>query len=382
MDAISSARIPLLFVFLWSSSYIAVDFCSTHVEPATFVLVRSAITALILFFIVIFVGARWPKRWEDFNHCMVVGILIHGVYASGFFASIYLGINVVVSALILSLQPILTTLLSYTFLGEEITRKKTGGILAGFLGVSIVILEGKTHTAQLSMQYGVDVGAGNNILAISLCFVALFAISIATIIQKRHCGEIEPMPSVCIQYSAAAIFMLPFALTLETMKIDWNFDFVLGLGWLVIFVSIGAMSLLMILIKNGEAGSVANLFYLVTPLVAVEAWILFDEEITLAALGGMLLCMVGVVVVNYVQVAVPSETGDGLNEIAQEAVPNPRLNTPMERPSMNELLMNLLEGTEPTSKLTRRNMKTAKVRLRGMSNCLQVSLQKCSSHYH
>ena len=164
-------------------------------------------------------------------------------------------------------------------------------------------MEGNTSTAQLLLQYGIDPGAENKILALSLCFVALIAISVATIVQKRHCGAIEPMPGVCIQYTAAAIFMVPFALTLETMQIDWNLNFVLSLSWLVIFVSIGAMSLLMILIKNGEAGSVANLFYLVTPLVAVEAWILFDEKITLTALGGMLLCIVGVITVNYVPTA-------------------------------------------------------------------------------
>ncbi len=362
MDAISSARIPFLFVFLWSSSYIAVDFSSAHVEPATFVLVRSAITAIILFFIVFFVGGNWPKCWKDFNHCMVVGVLIHGVYASGFFASIYLGINVVISALILSLQPILTTLLSYTFLGEKINRRKIAGILAGFLGVSVVILEGSTNTAQLSLQYATDSGTDNEILAIAVCFVALFAISIATIIQKRHCGEIEPLPSVCIQYSSAAIFMLPFALTLETMKIDWNCNFILSLGWLVIFVSIGAMSLLMTLIKNGEASSVSNLFYLVTPLVAVEVWILFDEKITLIALGGMLLCIAGVLVVNYVPAAVRLETTADSNEKAREEVSKPISAKPIDN-SINELLMDLLEGTESTSKLARRNMKAAKYRM-------------------
>lgn len=313
MDIISSTRIPLLFIFLWSSAYIAVQFSSVHVEPATFVLVRSATTALILFIIVLVVGAGWPTRWEDFSHSMVVGILIHGVYAGGFFATIYLGINVVLSALIFSLQPILTTLLSSMFLGEKITSKKAGGILAGFFGVSIVILEGSSSSTQHILEYGSDLDSENELLAISLCFVALLAISIATIVQKRHCSDVAPMPSVCIQYTAAAIFMVPFALTLETMQIDWNLNFVLSLGWLVIFVSIGAMSLLMILIKNGEAGSVANLFYLVTPLVAVEAWLLFDEKITLTAIGGMLLCIIGVITVNYTPAKKAGQTGASSN---------------------------------------------------------------------
>lgn len=290
-------RIPLLFTFLWSSSYVAVEYSSVHVEPATFVLLRSSITASILFLIILVAKADWPKCWKDFYHSMVVGILFHGVYAGGFFASIFHGIDVVLCALILSLQPILTTLLSSLFLGEEITRRKTVGFLAGFVGVAIVILEGNPN--QHTLQFSSYPPAETDSVAIALCLTALLAISIATIVQKRHCNEIKPIPGVCIQYTAAAIFMLPFALALETQQIDWNLSFVLSLGWLVIFVSIGAMLLLMTLIKKGEAGSVANLFYLVTPLVAVEAWILFDETITLVALGGMLLCMVGVIAVNY-----------------------------------------------------------------------------------
>lgn len=300
---ISSFRIPLLFVFLWSSAYIAFEFCSPHVEPATFVVVRTAITATILFLVVLFLKMGWPRRWVEYFFSSVVGILIHGVYAGGVFASVCLGIDIRLCALILSLQPIVTVLLSTLFLGEKITKRKFFGIPAGFLGVSIVILETKADTAYVVMQNRSDLSTDNGFLAILLCFFSLLAISIATVVQKRHCSATKLMSGACIQYIAAATFMLPFALKFETMQIDWNLNFIFGLGWLVVFVSIGAMSLLMILIKQGEAGSVANLLYLVTPLVAIEAWIVFGETVTPTSLGGMLLCIAGVLVVNYVSTA-------------------------------------------------------------------------------
>lgn len=302
----STVRIPLLFVFLWSSAYIAFELCSAHVEPATFVVVRTAITAIILIIIALSMRAEWPRRWVDFFYSIVVGILIHGVYAGALFFSIYRGIDIRLCALVLSLQPIVTVLLSNMYLGEKITQRKVFGILAGFLGVSIMILEGNANTAQVAMQNSSDPSVGNVYFAIYMCFVALLAISGATIVQKRYCSETQVMPGACIQYTAAAIFMLPFALMFETMQINWNLDFTIGLSWLVIFVSIGAMSLLMTLIKRGDAVSVANLFYLVTPMVAIESWLLFDEKITLTSLGGMLLCMAGVVVVNYASTAKPS----------------------------------------------------------------------------
>lgn len=283
----SPIRVPLLFLFLWSSAFIAFEFCSAHAEPATFMMVRTAITAMLLFCIVVVIKASWPKRWLDVLYSAIVGVLIHGIYAGGSFASIHHGMGVGSCALILSLQPLLTVLLSSTFLEEKFTPRKMFGVVAGFLGVAMLILEGDT-----SLQ---ETGSG---FALFMCFVALFAISIGTIFQKRYCSEVEIFPGTCIQFSAAAVFLLPIALTMETMQITWNLSFVLGLGWLIIVISIGAMSLLMILIKHGEAGSVASLFYLVTPMVAIQAWIIFDDKITIISLVGMLICMTGVVVVN------------------------------------------------------------------------------------
>lgn len=292
----SSNRLPLLFVFLWSSAYIAFEYCSAHVEPATFVVIRTTLTANILFLIVVVTKSAWPKRLQEVIHSIFVGILIHGVYAGGLFAAVYRGIDVGLCALILSLQPLLTVLLSVTFLQEELTARKILGILAGLTGVSIVILEGSALKSSSITQ--LDFGNENSVISVALCFIGLLAISVATIVQKRYCTDTKLMPGSCIQFTAAAIFMLPFAMVFETMEIQWSLEFVIGLSWLVLFVSICAVSLLMLLIKTDDAGSVANLFYLVTPLVALEAWLLFDDKLTIMSLVGMLICISGVVAVN------------------------------------------------------------------------------------
>lgn len=300
MTKIPSASIPLLFVFLWSSAYIAFQYCSAYIEPATFILVRTAITAAILFFIALLMKKRWPKRWRDFVHPVIVGVLLHGVYTGGTFASVYNGLDVALCALIIGLQPILTVVLSNIFLGEKITYRKMFGILIGFLGVLVVMLDSISFTALDAMQTVSMPRARNGLFSIFASFLALLAISSATIVQKRYCRDIELIPGACIQFTAAGVFVLPIALVFESMEIDWNMNFIFSMGWLVVFVSIGAMLLLMTLIKNDEAGSVANLFYLVAPLVAIEAWIIFDQEISLTSIGGMIFCLVGVIIVNSV----------------------------------------------------------------------------------
>lgn len=294
----SSTHLALLFVFLWSSAYFAFEFCAPHIEPATFVAIRTAITAFILYLLVVYKRLNWPTNWIDCIPSIVVGILLQGVYGGGVFASIFLGVDIRLCALILSLQPIVTVLLSALFLKEKLTLIKVIGILAGFLGVSVMILDGDT-----SVNYG------NDAIALALCFCALLAISAASIIQKRFCNKVEPLPGAFIQFSAAMYFMIPFALVFETLQVNWVSEFVLGLGWLILFVSIGAMTLLMVLIKNDAPSAVANLFYLVTPLVAIASCVLFGEKLSLHAVAGILICISGVFLVNHVNTTSPRLAG-------------------------------------------------------------------------
>ena len=67
-----------------------------------------------------------------------------------------------------------------------------------------------------------------------------------------------------------------------------------ALGWSVLVLSVGAISLLYWLLRHGAAANVARLFYLVPPVTAVMAWLLFGETLDALAIAGMVLIAVGV----------------------------------------------------------------------------------------
>ena len=87
------------------------------------------------------------------------------------------------------------------------------------------------------------------------------------------------------------------ALLFVSNWIVWSGELVVALGWLVLVMSIGAVTLLMLLIRWGEASRTASLFYLVPPVTAVIAFLLFDERLGALALGGMAVTVVGVALV-------------------------------------------------------------------------------------
>jgi drug/metabolite transporter (DMT)-like permease len=79
--------------------------------------------------------------------------------------------------------------------------------------------------------------------------------------------------------------------------VEWALPLILSMAWLVFGVSIGAILLLMWLIRRGAASQVASLFYLVPPVTALEAFLLFDERLGLIAMVGGCLSIAGVALV-------------------------------------------------------------------------------------
>ncbi len=277
--------VPLLFVLLWSTGFIGAKYGLIAAEPFTFLMVRHGIAAVILVAAIPFFTVKWPRQIKDYVHISVVGVLMHSLYLGGVFAAIYKGVDSGLTAIIVGLQPVLTVVFSAIWLGERLSNIKVIGTLLGFIGITVIIAE---------RGVGVD---GLSTTGLLLCLVSLIGISVGTIYQKKFCTQYDLLPSVCIQYIASALFLLVLSSLFEYRDIYWSTRFILAMIWLIGVLSLGAVVLLMWLIRMGEAGKVASLFYLVPPVVALEAWILFDEQLSYIAIAGMLICVLGVALV-------------------------------------------------------------------------------------
>ena len=132
-----------------------------------------------------------------------------------------------------------------------------------------------------------------------MCLVSLFSMATGVFYQKKFCDHSQLLPGTLMQYVAGSLATAGFALLYgETWAIDWTPTFALALTWQVLGLSLGAVLLLMYIIRNGEAGRISSMFYLVPPLVVIEAHFLFGETLGLLSIGGMLVCLVGVLIVS------------------------------------------------------------------------------------
>jgi drug/metabolite transporter (DMT)-like permease len=274
---------PGLFVLLWSTGFIGAKLGLPYAEPLTFLLVRFACVIGILGLAVLILRRPWPHRPIQWFHIAVAGSLLHGGYLSGVFLAIHSGMPAGVVALIVGIQPLLTAFLSASMVGERVTSKQWAGLVLGFAGVTLVVWE-KLGLAGLS-------GAG-----LLFSALALVSITLGTLYQKRYCAELDLWSGSVIQFVAAALVLLPFALAYETMRVEWSGQFLFALGWLIVVLSLGAISLLHLLIRRGAATRVSALFYLTPPTTALLAWLVFGERLGLAAIAGMAIAAIGVAI--------------------------------------------------------------------------------------
>jgi len=275
---------PALFVLLWSTGFIGAKLGLPYAEPLTFLLVRFLLVITLMLPVAVLWRAPWPPTVSEGAHVAAAGLMIHGGYLSGVFCAIHQGVPAGIVALIAGLQPILTALAAGPFLGERVTGRQWTGFLLGIAGVAMVLSD------KVAFEF-------SNWSGVALAVMALVSITAGTIYQKRFCPHLDLRTGSIIQFSASALLLAPLAYLLETMHIQWTGKFLFALGWLVLVLSFGAISLLFLMIRHGEASRVSSLFYLTPPATALIAFFVFNERISLMALGGMGVAVAGVALV-------------------------------------------------------------------------------------
>ena len=275
--------LPLLFVAVWSTGFIGAKFGLPDAEPLTFLSWRYAAVILLMLPVVLVLRAPWPSSFAACGHIAVTGLLVHGVYLGGVFTAIAHGLPAGITALVVGLQPLVTALGARAFLGERIDGLQWLGLGLGFLGVGLVVAQ------------KIAAVPGNALLTMLLpAVVALVGITAGTLYQKKFCPSFDLRTGSIIQFVPTLLATVALAAMTETMRVQWTGQFVFALAWLVLVLSLGAVSLLNLLIRRGSAVNVASLFYLTPPTTALIAWALFGETLSGLAMAGMALVAIGV----------------------------------------------------------------------------------------
>jgi drug/metabolite transporter (DMT)-like permease len=284
LEDVAILAAPAVFVVLWSSGFIGSKAGLPYAEPMTYLSLRMVALVLMLGAMVAIARPAWPSP-ACALHNVVAGVGVHGLYLGGVFISIDHGLPAGLAALIVALQPILTSTLANRWLGERVVLHQWVGLALGLVGVWLVVQERAGGDATLTGWIAI--------------FIALIAITLGTLYQKHFAGGVDWRIGLLVQYTASGALFVLAAFLFETRVVEWTLQFVLALSWLVFGLSLGAIWLFYFMIRRSAAMRVTSLFYLTPPVTALMAWLLFDERLAPLALVGMAVCVAGVFLVNW-----------------------------------------------------------------------------------
>ena len=271
---------PLIFIILWASAFVTSKAIVDDSSPFAALSFRFGLVSLGFFIFCVFTNSKIILSFNDFIKASIIGICFHGLYLGGVFYAISENLSVGITAIIVSLQPILTAIFAGPFLKELVTWKQWVGIMLGFFGTLLVI--------------GMDIGESIPIIGLIASLIGLTAITSGTLLQRKIGGDIPLATSNLYQAFSAFIFLLMITFLFEKSFINFSLNFILSMSWQVIFVSFGAFTILQYLINTGTASRTATLFFLVPPVSVVMAWLFLNEKMTILDIGGLIIATLGV----------------------------------------------------------------------------------------
>jgi drug/metabolite transporter (DMT)-like permease len=280
------AAAPILFVVMWATGFIVARYSAPHASPLAFLSIRFPLAGALFVLIALLIRAPWPGGRAAL-HAAIAGAFLHGGYLGPVYWAVAHGMPAGVSALIVGLQPLMTAILAARMVGEPISRRHWLGLATGILGVALVVSP--------KLQGGLT--GGITPLTVAVNVLGALSISFGTVYQKRFATALNLASGGAWQYAGATLAVLAAALLTEDMRFDGTFQAWFALAWSVIVLSLGAITLLMLLIRLGDVGRVASLIFLVPGVSALMAYGLFGETLTLVQILGMAVCAAAVLIV-------------------------------------------------------------------------------------
>ncbi len=287
---------PVVFVLLWSTGFIAARYATRDSAPLTFLAVRLGAAALLLAIIAVVLRVPRPSiaatRW-----LVVSGIGMHAIYLGGVFIAINLGMPSGVGAVIAGMHPVVTALVGRSLLDERLARVQWLGIGLGLAGVVIVVVE-----KVVAHSGGVGVDA---LLASSL---SVLGMSGGTLVQRRHGASVPLLWGTVAQYAGSTVVLLVAVVGFEGFRISFTASTVFALVWSTVVLSLGAVLIMLWLLKHQAAAKVSSLFFLTPALSALEGAVLFGEHLGVLAFVGFAVALAGVALVTRAGVAPQGST--------------------------------------------------------------------------
>ena len=142
-------------------------------------------------------------------------------------------------------------------------------------------------------------GKGTSLMGYASVCLALVGITSGTLYQKKFLSGIDLWVGCFIQMVIGSIIMLALAYNTETMHISNLVYFSASVAWVTLMNSVGALTLLYIMIRRGDTSKATNLFHVIPATTQIMASLTLGEIPSGLAVVGFLVSGAGVYLMNH-----------------------------------------------------------------------------------
>jgi drug/metabolite transporter (DMT)-like permease len=189
-----------------------------------------------------------------------------------------------ITAVLLSVQPLITALIASRWLGEPLAARQWSGIVLGLAGVALVV------------WHKIDVREAT-LGSLAAVAISLVGVTAGTLYQRVYCPLVDLRSAALIQFVLTLALLLPLAFWVEGAPVRWSWSLAGAIVFLVIGGSILAVNALHTLMRRGKPARVASLIYLTPVFAVVLELLMFGIAPTLMSLAGIGVTLTGVALV-------------------------------------------------------------------------------------
>lgn len=280
------ALLAWYFVTVWGCGFLATKLGLQHAAPFTFLALRFAFGIACLGLLVLVLRPRWPASRDEWVHVVVAGLLMHAIHLGGSHYAQYLGLSAGITAVLLSVQPLLTAVVAGRWLGERLRPLQWAGVAIGLAGVTLIV------------WHKIDVNEATPGALVAV-LIGLAGVTAGSLYQRAWCPHTDLHAAALLQFVASFIVLAPLAWAVEGAVVRWSWSLAGAIAFLVIGASILAVNAFHTLMRRGQATRVSSLIYL-TPIFAVALELpLFGVVPSLVSLAGIAVTCLGVAMVSW-----------------------------------------------------------------------------------
>jgi drug/metabolite transporter (DMT)-like permease len=283
-----------VFVFLWSTGFIVARAITPYADPNLFLVARVSGTALLFVVIALIARAAWPKGREFGKH-LLAGALLQGVYLGAGYWAVAQGLGAGVMALLGALQPLVTAVAAARIFGERLSGRAWTGLVLGLAGVALVLLP--KLAASPAIHAAPHVGSAPQWFVIAVSVVAVLSITAGTLYQKTSLATADIRSAGALQNAGAAVVAIVLAVLLGERRFVPSPVLWTAVAWGVVMLSGAATTLLVWMVRRGDASRATALLFLAPPLAALESYLAFGETLLPVQLAGFAVALTGVLLV-------------------------------------------------------------------------------------